>query len=87
MIIDTKLQRVQNHCIFGTMKYMDLLKFIMEFDRGWFDKICDRIKYLTSEKNCVTDSINNNFARIKNNSYNSLPIEKILIFHNFTILF
>ena len=30
----------------------------------------------------VTDSINHNFARIRIDSYNSLPIEKILTFHN-----
>ena len=39
------------------------------------------IKYLVSDKNGVTDSINHNFARIRIDSYNSLPIEKILTFH------
>ena len=33
-------------------------------------------------KKMVTDSINHNFARIRIDSYNSLPIEKILTFHN-----
>ena len=35
----------------------------------------------------VTFSINHNFARIRIDSYNSLPIEKILTFHNVVILF
>ena len=43
------------------------------------------IKYLISE-NGVTDSIYLNFGRIRIDSYNSLPIEEILTFHNAIIL-
>ena len=53
------------------------------FDYGFFDKICDKIKYLVNEKSDVTDSINHNFRKIRIDSYNSLSIEKILAFHNF----
>ena len=49
-------------------------------------KICDRIKYLITEKSGITDSANHNFARITIDSYNSLPIEKILTFHYVTLL-
>ena len=49
-------------------------------------KICDRIKYLITEKIVITDSANHNFARIRIDSYNSLPIEKILTFHYVTLL-
>ena len=53
------------------------------FNHGLFDKICDKIKYLISEKKSgITDSINHNFGKITIDSYNSLPIEKILTFHN-----
>ena len=45
-----------------------------------FDKICEKIKYLISEKSGITDSINHNFGKIRINSNNSLPIEKILAF-------
>ena len=58
----------------------------MILDHSWFDKICDSIKYLISEKSSITDSINHNFARIRIDSYNSLPIEKMLTFHNVIIL-
>ena len=44
------------------------------------------IKYLIIKKSGITDSINHNFARIRIDSYNSLPIEKILTFHNVAIL-
>ena len=60
-------------------------KHLVLFD-GWCDKICDRIKYDISEKNGIADSIKHNFAIIRIDSYNSLPIEKILTFHNVTIL-
>ena len=50
------------------------------------DEICDTIKYLISEKNGITDSINHSFARIRIDSCNSSPIEKILTFHNVIIL-
>ena len=34
----------------------------------------------------ITDGINHNFGRIRIDSYNSLPIEKILTSHNVIIL-
>ena len=60
-------------------------KHLALFDYRWSDKICDRIKYLISEKSGTTDSINHNFIKIRIYSYNSLPIEKILTFHNIII--
>ena len=38
------------------------------------------------KKSGITDSINHNFGRIRLYSYSSLPIEKILTFHNVIIL-
>ena len=51
-----------------------------------FDKIWDKIKYLISKKNDIADSINHNFGKIRIDSYNSLPIEKILAFHNIILV-
>ena len=50
------------------------------------DEIFDRIKCLISKKSCITDTINQNFSRIRIDLYNSKPIEKILTFHNVSIL-
>ena len=61
------------------------VRYLVLFDHGWFDKICDRIKYLICEKIGITDSINHNFSRIRTDSYNSLPF-KILTFRNVIIL-
>ena len=61
-------------------------RHLLLFDYGLFDKICNKFKYLVSEKGGITDSINHNFGKIRIDSYNSLPIEKILTFHNVLIL-
>ena len=61
----------------NVVRYLGLLKF---------NEVYERIKFLISEKSGITDSINYNFARIRTDSYNSLPIEKILTFYNVTIL-
>ena len=37
-------------------------------------------------KKGITDSINHNFARIRTDSCNSLPIEKVLSFHDVIML-
>ena len=53
-------------------------RHLVLLDYGLFDKICDKIKYVISEKSGSTDNINHNLGEIRVNSYNSLPIEKIL---------
>ena len=62
------------------------VKHVVLFDYGLFGKICDKIKYLICEKSGITNSINHNFETIRIDSYNSLPTEKILTFHNVIIL-
>ena len=61
------------------------IKHLVLFYYGLFDKICNKIKYLISKKRGITNSINHNFGR-NLNSYNSLPIQKKLTFHNVMIL-
>ena len=64
----------------------DEFRHLVLFNSEMFDKICDKIKYLRSEKSGVTASIKHNFGEIITGSYNSWPIEKILTFHNVIIL-
>ena len=78
--------RIRYDEIDGFIKIHNGIRYLVLFDCGWLDKICDRIKYLISEKNGITDSFNHNLARIRIYSYNSLPIEKILTFYNVIIL-
>ena len=54
-------------------------------DHSRFDKICDSIKYLLVKKE-VLQIVLINFARIRIDSYNHLPIEKKLNVPNVMIL-
>ena len=58
------------------IKIFDGIRYLVLFGPGSYDEINDRI----------TDSINHDFGTIRIDSYNSLTIEKILIFDNAIVL-
>ena len=70
----------------GFIEIHNKIRYLVLFDYSYCDKTCDKIKYLRSEKSGITDNINHNFGKIRIASYDSLPIEKILTFHNVIIL-
>ena len=70
----------------GFIKIYDPTGYLLLFGHEKYDAIYDEIRYLTSEKSGITYSISQNFARIKIDSYNFLPIGKTLIFYNVMIL-
>ena len=47
-----------------------------------YEAIYNRIRYLISLKSGITYIFSHYFAKIKVDSYNSLPIEKLLTWHN-----
>ena len=57
------------------------IKYLILFHYGLFDKNCDKIEYLISKKNLLQIVL---IVRV--DSYNSLPIKKVLTFHNVIIL-
>ena len=61
-------------------------RHLVLFDYGLFDKICDKIKYLISEKKGITESINHNFGKIRICPFHYLLIENVLTFCNVIIL-
>ena len=67
--------RIRLDNINGFIKVPDKIRYLVLFDYS----------YLISEISAITDSINHNFAGFRIDSYNSLPIEKILTFHNVLI--
>ena len=78
---------VQNHCVLDEfIKTHDGIRYLVLFGIEWYDEIYNRIRYLTNEKSGNTYGLNQNLARTKNDSYISLPIERILTFHNVIIL-
>ena len=91
MIFHTKLSWLQNHCALGSIKYKfikiyDGIRCLVLRDYERYNVISDRINYLISEKSVVINSINHIFARVRIDSYNSLPIETMLTFLNVIIL-
>ena len=53
--------RIRFNKIDGFIKVHDKIRYLVLFDYSYCDKICDRVKYLISEKSGITDSINHNF--------------------------
>ena len=68
------------------IKIYDGIRYLVLFAPERYNAIYDRINHLISEKGGITYSINHNFARIRIDSYNFLPMEKTLTFHNVIIL-
>ena len=62
------------------------IKHLILIDYGFFNKICDKIRYLISEKSGITNGINHNLGKNRIDSYDSLPIKKIFTFYNIIIL-
>ena len=61
-------------------------RHLVLLDNELFDKFFDKIKHLIRKKGGIIDSIYHNFGKIRIDSYNSFPIEKIMTFHNVIIL-
>ena len=70
----------------GFIKIHDKIRYLVLLGYSCCEKICDKIKYLISEKSGIANNINHTFGRIRIDSYDSFPIEKILTFHNVIIL-
>ena len=65
--------RIRINKINGFIKIYDGVRSSILFDYERYNASYDRIKYLKSGKSGITDIINHNFARIRTDSYNSLP--------------
>ena len=67
---------------------MNLLetRYLRLFRSEKYDGIYDRIRYLISLKSGITYTFSHYFAKIKVDSYDSLPTEKIMTLKNVIIL-
>ena len=81
-----KSLRTRFNKIDGFTKIHDKIRYLVTFDYSYCNKICGKIKYLVGEKSGIIGGINHNFSGTRVGSYNSLPIEKALTFHNVVIL-
>ena len=69
----------------GVIKVYDGNRYLELFGPRIYNAIYDRINYLINRKSEAKYIINQNFARIRIDSNDSLFIEKILTFHNVII--
>ena len=77
--------RVRLNEVDGFINIFNEIRYLVLFDYSYCDKICDKVKYIISKKSSIRDGINHNFGTFRIGSYDSLPIEKILTFHNVII--
>ena len=57
--------RVRFDKIEGLIKIHNRIRYLVLLDYSYSDEICDKIKYLISEKIGITDTINHNFGKIR----------------------
>ena len=85
-LIGSKPLRTTLDKIDGFIRIYDGTRYLTLFGSEKYDAICDRIRYLISLKSGITYIFSHYFAKIKVDSYDSLPIEKILTFNSVIIL-
>ena len=78
--------RIRFDKIDGYIKVYDRTRYLVLFGSKKYDYINNRIRYLISVRKGITDLISHNYAKIKVDSYNSVPLEKTMTFHNVVIL-
>ena len=71
--------------LYGVIKIYGETRYLESFSSWFCHRNYDRINYLIDEKSNYNYCINNSFAKIRFDSYNSFPIEK-KTFHNVIIL-
>ena len=85
-LIGSKSLRIRFDKIDGFIRIYDGTRYLALFGSEKYDAIYDRIRYLISLKSGITYIFPQYFAKIKIDSYDSLPIEIILNLHNVIIL-
>ena len=74
-LIDPKPLRNRSDKIDGFIKTFDGTRYLTLFASENYDAIYDRIRYLISLKSGITYIFSRYFAKIKVDSYDSLPID------------
>ena len=64
----------------------DETRYLTLFGSEKYDALCDRISYLISQKSGITYIFSHFYTKVKIDSHDSLPIEKMLNLHNIIII-
>ena len=83
-LIDAKPLRCGVDKINGFIRVYDGNKYLILCEKH--DFIYNKIRYLIRVKSGITDVVSHNYAKMKPDSYDSLPLEKAMIFYNVLIL-
>ena len=84
--IGTKLVCIRFNKVDEFIRLYDGTGHLVLFDPEKYDAIYNRIKYLTGPKSNIKYAFSYTYSKIKRYSYHSLPLWKILTFHNVIIL-
>ena len=78
--------RIRFDKIDGFIRVYDGTRYLVLFGGEKNDSIYNRIRYLISVKSGITYIISHNYAKIKLDLYNLLPLENTMTFRQFIIL-
>ena len=81
-LIDSKPLRIRFNKTDGFIRIYDSTRYLTLHGSEKYDAIYNRIRYLLSLKSGITYIFSHYFAKIKVDSYDFLPNEKILTLYN-----
>ena len=81
-LIGAKPLRIKFDQVDGFVKVYDGTRYLALFGGEKLDFIYNRIRYVKGAKSGITYVFSHNYSKIKVDSYDSLPLEKPLAFHN-----
>ena len=81
-LIDSKPLRIRFDKIDGFIRVFDRARYLVFFGSEKYDSIYNRIKYHMNVKSSIIYIIPNNNAKIKVDSYDSLPLGKTMTFYD-----
>ena len=84
-LIDAKRLHIRLYKIDGFIRVYDGTRYLLLFGPKKFDDIYDRTRYLVGLTSGITYVFPHNYAKIKVDPYNSLPLEETLTLHNVII--
>ena len=85
-LIDPKPLRIRFDIINRFIRIYDGTRYLTLFRSEKYDAISERIRYLIRLKSGITYIFSHYFAKTKIDSYDSLPLEKILTLYNVKIV-
>ena len=85
-LIDAKPLRIRFDKMDGFIRFYDGIRYLVLLGCEKYDFIYNRIRYLIGMKSGITYAMSHNYAKNKVDLYDSMSLEKTIIFHNAIIL-